>query len=161
MNRSTSSSFNLLPSIGNDNLCRWPVLWPGRHNSAGVRGKYSHRQHGGHLSGHLRATTNIENIFTISGKFFFYSKTNKMHNFRVYWISLCCFGRSFHPSSGVQGCTYIIKYMSYRFVDYLLAGMNSISYPLASSQRICMTYTWRCMYSLGLLMMDGKTIRNM
>jgi len=33
--------------------------------------------------------------------------------------------------------------------------------PLASSQWNCRTYTWRCMYSLGLLMMDGKTVRNM
>jgi hypothetical protein len=33
----------------------------------------------------------------------------------------------------------------------------SISCPLASSQLACMTYTWRCMYSLGPLM----TVRNM
>jgi hypothetical protein len=65
MNRSTSSSFSLLPSVDNDIICHWPVLWAGQHNSAGVRGKYSHRQYGGHL----RATTNIENIFKISGKF--------------------------------------------------------------------------------------------
>jgi hypothetical protein len=32
---------------------------------------------------------------------------------------------------------------------------------LASSQRTCMTYTWCCMYSLELLMMDGMTFRNM
>jgi len=35
------------------------------------------------------------------------------------------FGRSFHPSSGVQDCTYSIRYMSYRFVDCLLVGMRS------------------------------------
>jgi len=33
----------------------------------------------------------------------------------------------------------------------------SISCLLASSQRTCMTYTWSCMYSLGLLMMDEGT----
>jgi len=37
--------------------------------------------------------------------------------------------------------------------------LSSISYPLASS--ICLTYACCCMYSLELLMMDGKTVRNM
>jgi hypothetical protein len=37
--------------------------------------------------------------------------------------------------------------MSYRLVDYLLT----------SSQLTCMIYTWCCVYSLGLLMIDGKT----
>jgi hypothetical protein len=32
------------------------------------------------------------------------------------------FRQSFRPSSGVQGCTYSIRYMSYRFVDCMLAG---------------------------------------
>jgi hypothetical protein len=32
------------------------------------------------------------------------------------------FGRSFRPSSGVQDCTYIISYMSYRLADCMLAG---------------------------------------
>ena len=31
-----------------------------------------------------------------------------------------CFGQSFRPSSGVQDCTYSIRYMSYRLFDYLL-----------------------------------------
>ena len=34
---------------------------------------------------------------------------------------------------------------------------GSISFPLASSHITCMTYTWCCMYSLRLLMMDGET----
>ena len=76
-----------------------------------------------------------------------------MHNFQVYWISLYMFRRSFRSSSGVQECTHTIRYMSYRLADYLLAG----SCPLASSQLTCMTYTWWCVYSLELLMMDGKT----
>jgi len=41
--------------------------------------------------------------------------------------------------------------MSYRLVGCLLA----------SSQLTCMTYTWCCVYSLELLMMEGKTVRNM
>ena len=32
-----------------------------------------------------------------------------------------------------------------------------MSYLLATSHRTCMTYTWCCIYSLRLLMMDGKT----
>jgi len=32
---------------------------------------------------------------------------------------------------------------------------------VASSHKTCMTYAWCCMYSLRLLMMDGKTFRNM
>ena len=47
-------------------------------------------------------------------------------------------------------CTHSIRYMSYMFVDYLLAGTrwSSISCPLVNSQRTCMTYTWCCVYSL-------------
>jgi len=76
-----------------------------------------------------------------------------------------CFGRSFRPSSGVQDCTYSIRYMSYRLVDCLLAGTRwneiFISCPLASSQLTSMTYTSCCVYSLELLIMDGKTVRSM
>jgi len=63
------------------------------------------------------------------------------------------FGRSFRPSSGVQECIHSIMYtsMSYRLVDCLLAG----------TRWNCMTYTWCYVYSLELLMMDGKTVRNM
>jgi len=32
---------------------------------------------------------------------------------------------------------------------------------LTSSSSICLTYACCCMYSLELLMMDGKTVRNM
>ena len=71
--------------------------------------------------------------------------------FRVYWISLYMF-RSVFPSIIRSPRLYIQRQIciSYRFVDCLLA----------SSQRTCMTYTWSCMYSLELLMMDGKTARN-
>jgi len=103
-----------------------------------------------------------------------------MHNFSISLnTTLTCFGRSFRPSAGVQDCTNNIRYMSYRLVDCLLAGtrwnvvtsldetfhlvmeLRFISCLLASGELTCMTYTWCCMYSLELLMMDGKTVRNM
>jgi hypothetical protein len=91
-----------------------------------------------------------------------YSKTNQMQNFRVYWISLYMFRTVFlsttrSPRLYIQRQVYIIQ------VSWLLASGHetSISCPLASSQLTCMTYTWRWMYSLGLLMMDRKTVRNM
>ena len=73
---------------------------------------------------------------------YFYRKTNYMYNFFEFieYYSTC-FGRSFRPSSGVQDCTYSTRYMSYRFVDCMLEAprSNSISGPLASSHRTCMT----------------------
>jgi len=69
--------------------------------------------------------------------------------FRVYWKSLYMF-RTVFPSI-IRSSMYI----SYRLVDCMLAC------PVACSQLTCMTYTWCCMYSLELLMMDGKTVRNM
>jgi hypothetical protein len=55
-------------------------------------------------------------------------------NFFIFEYHSTRFGRSFRPSSGVQDCTYSIRYMS---------------------------YTCCCMYSLELLMMDGKNVQNM
>jgi len=40
-----------------------------------------------------------------------------------------CFGRSFRPSSGVQDCTYSIRYMSCKLVDCLLAGTRWKAVP--------------------------------
>jgi hypothetical protein len=62
-----------------------------------------------------------------------------------------CFGRSFRLSSEVLDCTHSVRCMSDTFCGCLLA----------SSHRTCMTYTCRCIYSLGLLMTEGKTVRNM
>jgi hypothetical protein len=70
--------------------------------------------------------------------------TTYMHNFRVYWISLCMF-RTVFPfiiwSSRLytQHQVYIIQ------VSWLLAGgcemeLSSISCPLASSQLTCITH---------------------
>jgi hypothetical protein len=73
-----------------------------------------------------------------------------------------CFGRSLRPSSGVQDCTYSIRYMSNRLAGCLLAGTRwNCSSKQAVSQLINMTYTRCCVYCLELLMMDGNTVRNM
>jgi len=39
------------------------------------------------------------------------------------------FGWSFRPSSGFQACTHNIRCMSYRLVDFLLAGARWNSIP--------------------------------
>ena len=51
-------------------------------------------------------------------------KPTKCTSFRVYWILKIYWkaGWFFCPLSGVQDCTYSIRYMSYRLVDCLLAG---------------------------------------
>jgi hypothetical protein len=43
----------------------------------------------------------------------------------------------------------------------LLAGGNEMEMQLAAGSNICLAYACCCMYSLELLMMDGKTVRNM
>jgi len=58
-----------------------------------------------------------------------------MHNFRVYWISLHMFWTVFRPSSGVQDYTHSIRYMSYRLVDCLLAGMRLNSFHLVPASK--------------------------
>ena len=83
--------------------------------------------------------------------------------FRVHWISRYMF-RTVFPSIVRSSRLYIQHQVYVIQVPWLLASgheMELISDPLASSQLICMTYIWRCMYSLELLMMDGKTVRNM
>ena len=79
---------------------------------------------------------------------YFCGKSNQMHQclkFIWFWNSSTCFGRSFRPSSGVHDCTYSSRHMSNRYC------------LLASRQQ----YLDSSMYSLELLMMDGKTVRNM
>jgi len=83
--------------------------------------------------------------------------------FRVYWISHYIF-RTVCPSIIRSPRLYIQHHVYVIQVLWLLANgheMISISSPLPSSPRTCMTYTWCCMYSIGLLMIDGKTVRNM
>jgi len=65
--------------------------------------------------------------------------------------------RTVFPSIIRSPRLYIQRQIYVTEVRWLLAS----GYPLASCHRTCMTNTWRCMYCLGLLMMDGKTVRNM
>jgi len=79
----------------------------------------------------------------------FYSKTNQMHNFRVYWTLLYTF-RTASPS--------IIR--SSRMYTQHKVYVIQVSWLLASSQLTRMTYTLCCVYSLEFLMMDGEAVRN-
>jgi len=81
--------------------------------------------------------------------------TNVSNLFILEWQCIC-FGRPFRPSSAVQDCTYSNRHLSNRYC-YLLAS----GYPLAAVSSICLTNAFCCMYSLVLLMMDGKSVRNM
>jgi len=75
-----------------------------------------------------------------------YQATKCSHNLSIVKPTRCaifefieyhstCFGRSFHPSSGVQDCTQCIKYMSYRLVDCLLAGTRWNSFHLVPASK--------------------------
>jgi hypothetical protein len=59
--------------------------------------------------------------------------------------------RTVFPSSGAQNYTYTNRHMSNRYCYLLLAAGSSI----------CLQYACCCTKSLELLMMDGKTVRNM
>jgi hypothetical protein len=92
-----------------------------------------------------------------------YSKTNKMHLFLQLFILVkhsTCFGRSFRPSSGTQDCTHSNRHMSNSCCYLLLEGMLAAG-SSGNASSSCLTYACCCMCSLELLMMDGKTVRNM
>jgi hypothetical protein len=75
-----------------------------------------------------------------------------------------CFGRSFLPSSGVKDCTHSIRYISYRLVECLLAGTrwNCLHFHLVpDSKQSANLYDISDVCSLKLLIMEGKTVRNM
>ena len=60
-----------------------------------------------------------------------------------------------HVSDGLPSIIRSLRlYIQHRYMSYRFCGCM-----LASSQLTCMV--WCCMYSLRLLMMDGKTVRNM
>ena len=97
----------------------------------------------------------------VTGLYHFYSKTNQMHKFRKF-ILFC--SSTLHVSDGLS-----VHYQESKTVhtasdicqtdsaDCVLAGTRcSISFSLARSQQN-LTYSWCCMHSLRLLMMDGKT----
>jgi len=56
-----------------------------------------------------------------------------------------CFGQSFRPSSGAENCVY----------------SKQLLLPAASSRYQQLTYTFAVYTVFELLMMDGKTVRNM
>jgi len=75
-----------------------------------------------------------------------------------------CFGRSFRPSSGAQNCVYsngiyqtAATTCCYRGRD----GTSPISSPIAAGSSGCFDIYRCCIRSFELLMMDGKTVRNM
>ena len=84
--------------------------------------------------------------------------------FLVYWTSLYMF-RAVFPSIIRSSKLYIQHHVYVIQVRWLHASVHkmelcSILCTLACRQRTYMTYTWCCVYSLELLMMDGKTARN-
>ena len=92
-----------------------------------------------------------------------YSTSNKMHLFLKLFILVkrsTCFGRSFRPSSGAQHCTYGNRNMSNSCWYVMLVG-TKWNVPLAARSSSCLTYACCRMCSFELLMMDGKTVRNM
>ena len=74
------------------------------------------------------------------------------HNLFIFVRRSTCFRRFFRPSSGAQNCTYSVR--------PILLPAASLAW-LAAGSSIGLTYTWRCMCSFELLMMDGKTVWNM
>jgi hypothetical protein len=92
-----------------------------------------------------------------------YSKTNKMHLFCKLFILVkhsACFERSFRPS-GAQDCTYNKRHMSKCCCYLILVGTRWNSSLLSAGSSSCLTCAWCWMCSLLLLMMDGKTVRNL
>ena len=97
----------------------------------------------------------------------FYSKTNQLHNISnlfYFGIILYMFRtvsqsiiRSLRLYIQHQVCVIQILWLFFSKKEV----ERSISFPLASSHRICMTYNWCCMYSLSLPMVDGETVRKM
>ena len=88
----------------------------------------------------------------------FHGTNIKMHLFLKLLILVkpsTCFGRSFRPSSGAQNCTYGNRPMSNSCCYQLLEG------TLAAASSSCLKYSCCRMCSFELLMMDGKTVRNM
>ena len=78
------------------------------------------------LAQHINDVNTLPVCFMFMGPcivIYCYSKTNQMHNFFEFTkYHSTCFGRPFRPSSGVQDRTYSVRYMSYWFVDCLLAS---------------------------------------
>jgi hypothetical protein len=81
----------------------------------------------------------------------FYSKTNQLHSISKF-ILFC--NNTLHVSDSLS-----FHHQESKTI-HIASGIRH-TFPLASSQKTCVTYTLCCMYSLRPLMMDGKTVRNM
>jgi hypothetical protein len=84
--------------------------------------------------------------------------------FRVYWIWLYMFQTVF-PSI-IRSPRLYIHHQVYVILKFhkwikLLLSVYIQSSNFIHFWNFSMIYTWYCMYSLGLLMMDGKTVWNM
>ena len=116
-------------------------------------------------SDHRYSLARFISHFKVRWWFFSILKPTRYTISEIYFIS----GTTLHVSDSLSvhhqessDCTHSNRYMLYRSCGCLLAGTRcSISFPLASSHRTCMTYTWCCMCGLRLMMMDGETVRNM
>jgi len=106
----------------------------------------------------------------ISHSFSFYSKTYQMHHclkFILFWITLYTF-RTVFPSIVRSSRLYIQQQKYVKQILRLLASKQSLYLfdiclllYVPNSRSICLTFACCCMYSLELLTMDGKTVRNM
>jgi len=102
-----------------------------------------------------------------------YSTTNKMHLFLKLFILVkrsTCFGRSVRPSSGAQNCTYIngicqtaAATCCYREWDGTGSKLRIQQWYMSDSCCYLLLFDiYRCCIpSFELLMMSGKTVRNM
>ena len=86
---------------------------------------------------------------------YFYRKTNQMQQFLKF---IYFWNNTLHVSDGLY-----VHHQEFNTVHTASGICQTYTGTclLASSYRTCMTYNCCCMYSLGLLMMDGKTVRNM
>jgi len=74
----------------------------------------------------------------------------------LYDIYLILYVQSWTPDDGRKDRPKHVEWYSINSKSCASSWFYYMSY----SQRTCMTYTWSCIYSLELLMMDGKTFRN-
>ena len=120
------------------------------------------RRFGTAFGSHLLGSRHPVPLLTFVGPcivIYFYSKTNQMHQcikFILFWND------TVHVSDGLsihhQQFNTVHTATKQILLSAVLAGTSSISYPLASSQQYLFGC---CVYSVELLMMDGKTVRNM
>ena len=95
----------------------------------------------------------------------FYSKANQMHQrikFILFWNDtlLASDGLSVHSKIKINLMVHLVGFNVEIIISVQFKISESVD-PLASRQQYLLTFACCCMYSLELLMMDGKTVRNM